>query len=216
MHEGSPVLETKLYVPRVLCHSLAEVPEVPGVVARAYKTHIIYEYYILVPRVFVERTYGTSTSSGHGYECPAELTEVIRRVIPAVNTAGMVCAYRTEHDLGYLSCFLAMNEYNGCSVETTWCIFICPHYHYKFGYILSKSRIQYGHIIALATVVRIDELCQMGDTICKSWMVGDVSFWLNPEWHPPFAAPSLWLAVNVLIFRRSSRGFKLLITTFWT
>ena len=43
--------------------------------------------------------YRTYTSSGYGYECPTELTEVLRRVIPGVNTPGMVLyvPYRTQH-----------------------------------------------------------------------------------------------------------------------
>ena len=45
-------------------------------------------------------SYRTSTSSGYGYKCPTELTEVLCRVIPGVNTPGTVCEYPTEHDLG--------------------------------------------------------------------------------------------------------------------
>ena len=49
--------------------------------------------------------YRTYTSSGYGYECRTELTEVLRRVIPGVNTPGMVlyvpyraqpCKYRRK------------------------------------------------------------------------------------------------------------------------
>ena len=50
-------------------------------------------------RLRVWGSYRTYRSSGHGYECPTELTEVLGRVIPGVNTPGMVCAYPTEHDL---------------------------------------------------------------------------------------------------------------------
>ena len=46
--------------------------------------------------------YRTPRSSGYGYECPTELTEVLRRVIPGVNTPGMTCAYPTEHNLATL------------------------------------------------------------------------------------------------------------------
>ena len=57
--------------------SLAEVPEVPGIGAQA-----------------------TSRTSGYGYERPTEITEVLRGVIPGVNTyPGMVCRYPTEHNL---------------------------------------------------------------------------------------------------------------------
>ena len=40
------------------------------------------------------RAYGTSRSSGYGYECPTYVTEVLCRVIPAVNTPGMVLCVR--------------------------------------------------------------------------------------------------------------------------
>ena len=40
---------------RVLWHGRTELPAVPGIVARAYRTY---------------------RSSGYGYECPTELTEV--------------------------------------------------------------------------------------------------------------------------------------------
>ena len=53
-------------------------------------------------------SYSTSRSSGYGYECPTELTEVRRRVIPAVNTPGTICTYPAEHNLA-----------NMCSCGTT-------------------------------------------------------------------------------------------------
>ena len=74
---------------------LTELTEVPGIVARAYKTHISYKNDTPVPRVFVPLAYRTSRSSGYGYECPRELTEVLCRVIPGVNTPGTVCTYPT-------------------------------------------------------------------------------------------------------------------------
>ena len=43
-----------------------------------------------VPWVFVAPAYRISRRSGYGYECPAKVTEVLCRVIPGVNTAGMV------------------------------------------------------------------------------------------------------------------------------
>ena len=65
---------------RVLWHRRTELPEVPG----------RYKHAVLVPRVFVAPAYRTSRCSGYGYECPTEVTEVLCRVIPAVNTPGMV------------------------------------------------------------------------------------------------------------------------------
>ena len=130
-----------ILVPRVLCHSLTEITEVPGkglgilqnshkfrvrygsdieltevpgIVARAYRTHLSYRNDIPVPRVFVALAYRTSRSSWYGYERRTEPPELPRtginvlqnfqkclcRVIPEVNTLGMVCAYPTEHNLG--------------------------------------------------------------------------------------------------------------------
>ena len=44
--------------------------------------------YVPVPRVFVALAYITYRSSGYGYECPTEITEVVCRVIPGGNTPG--------------------------------------------------------------------------------------------------------------------------------
>ena len=44
-------------------------------------------------------SYRTSRSSRYGYKCPTELTEVLCRVIPGVNTPGTFCEYPTEHNL---------------------------------------------------------------------------------------------------------------------
>ena len=89
---------------RVRYGSVTELTEVPGIVARAHRSHIRYKNDIPVPRVFVALAYRTSIrtsrSSGYGYECPTELTEVLARVIPGINTPGMVCAYPTEPNLG--------------------------------------------------------------------------------------------------------------------
>ena len=71
---------------RVRYGSVTELTEVPGIVARAYRTHKRYKNYIPVPRVFVALAYRTSRSSGYGFECPTELTEVLCRVIPGVKT----------------------------------------------------------------------------------------------------------------------------------
>ena len=55
-----------------------------------------------VPRVLWARAYRTFRSPGYGYECPTELTEVLCRVIPGVNTKGTVCTYPTEYNLAKL------------------------------------------------------------------------------------------------------------------
>ena len=49
-------------------------------------------------RVRVWMSHRTHRSSGYGHECPIELTEVLRRAIPGVNTPGMVLyvPYRTQ------------------------------------------------------------------------------------------------------------------------
>ena len=65
---------------RVLWHGRTELTEIPG----------RYKNAKAVPRVFVARAYRTYRSSGYGYECPTELTEVRCRVIPGVFTPGMV------------------------------------------------------------------------------------------------------------------------------
>ena len=56
--------------------SVTELTEVPGVVARAYRTHIRYQNDIPVPRVFVALAYRTSRIAGYGHECRTELPEV--------------------------------------------------------------------------------------------------------------------------------------------
>ena len=58
---------------------------------------MLYPY----PGVFVAPAYRTSRSSGYGYECPTEVTEGLCRVIPEVNTPGMVCCvpYRQNQNL---------------------------------------------------------------------------------------------------------------------
>ena len=50
--------------------SVTELTEVPGIVARAYRTHKSYKSDIPVPRVFVALSYRTYRSSGYGYEYP--------------------------------------------------------------------------------------------------------------------------------------------------
>ena len=120
-NKGIPVL-------RVLCQSyrshrssglgygdLTELTEFRVRVRKCYRTHrssgycgtgiqnsqkfragikMLYPY----PRVFMALAYRTYRSSGYGYGCPTELTEVLCRVIPAVNTSGMVLyvPYRTQ------------------------------------------------------------------------------------------------------------------------
>ena len=105
MHVGSPGIVTKVYPypGYCLCHSLTEVTEVPGegmgilqnlqkfrvrygivteltevpgFVARAFRTHIRYKNDVPVPWVFVELAYRTSRSSGYGYKCHTEVPEV--------------------------------------------------------------------------------------------------------------------------------------------
>ena len=75
---------------RVLWHRRTELPKVPG----------RYKHVVPVPRVFVAPAYGTSRSSGYGYKCPTEVTEVLCRVIPRVNTPVMnLCVpYRQNGD----------------------------------------------------------------------------------------------------------------------
>ena len=65
--------------------SVTEIPEVPGVVARAYRTHRssarLPKGAVPVPRVLLwHRVYRTHTGPGYGYECPTELSEVRVRV----------------------------------------------------------------------------------------------------------------------------------------
>ena len=61
---------------RVRVESVLEVTEAPAIVARAHRTY---------------------TSSGYGYECRTELTEVAVRVIPGKLARVRFCTYRTEH-----------------------------------------------------------------------------------------------------------------------
>ena len=56
---------------RVLWHGRTELPEVPG----------RYKHAVPVPRVSVAPMCRTSKSSGCGYECPTEVTEVLCRVL---------------------------------------------------------------------------------------------------------------------------------------
>ena len=89
------------------------VTELTEVVAQAYRTHTRYKNDIPVPRVFVALAYRTSRSSGYGYECPTELKEVLCRVIPGVNTPGMVCAYHTEPNLGlFIRCTVDLERFH--------------------------------------------------------------------------------------------------------
>ena len=55
-------------------------------------------------------SYRTYRSSGYGYECPTELTEVLRRVIPGIDIPGMVLyvPYRTQ--LRIFECTAAPNS----------------------------------------------------------------------------------------------------------
>ena len=53
-------------------------------------------------RVWALLSYRTYRSSWYGYECIPEFTEVLCRVIPGVNTPGMVLYDPTEHNLVYI------------------------------------------------------------------------------------------------------------------
>ena len=64
---------------RVLWHSRTELPEVPG----------RYKHAVPVPQVFGAPAYRTSRSSGYGYVV-SYITDVLCRVLPSVNTPGMV------------------------------------------------------------------------------------------------------------------------------
>ena len=64
---------------RVLWHGRTELPEVPG----------RYKHAVPVPRVSVAPAYRNSRSSWYGYECPTEVTEILCRVTPGVNTPGV-------------------------------------------------------------------------------------------------------------------------------
>ena len=102
-------------VPRVLCHSLTELTEATGtgteVLQSSQKFRVLWhgrteltevpgrnKNAVPVPRVFVARAYRAYGSFGYGYEYPTELTEVLSRVVPGVNTPGMVwyVPYRTQ------------------------------------------------------------------------------------------------------------------------
>ena len=85
--------------------------------ARAYKTHIRKKNGIPVLGVFVALAYRTFRRSGYGCGGHTELPEVpgtgmnilqnsqmfFCRVIPGVNTPGMVCTYPAESNLGSFS-----------------------------------------------------------------------------------------------------------------
>ena len=62
---------------RVRYGSVTGLTEVPGMVARAYRTRIRYNNDIPAPPgVFAALAFRTSRSSGYGYECHTELPEV--------------------------------------------------------------------------------------------------------------------------------------------
>ena len=105
--------------------------EVPGIVARAYRTNrssgqarikMLYPYpgYLWHGRTELTEVPGTGVNAVqnlqkfrvHGYKCPAELTEVLCRVIPRVNTPGMVLyvPYRTQPWITrFFACFTLMS-----------------------------------------------------------------------------------------------------------
>ena len=71
---------------RVLWHGHTEHPELPG----------RHKHAVPVPRVFVAPAYRTSRSSGYGYECPTEGSEVLCRVIPGVIPRVWFCVCPTD------------------------------------------------------------------------------------------------------------------------
>ena len=93
--------------------SVTELTKVPGIVARAYRTHIRKTNGIPVLGVFVVLAYRTSRRSGYGCEGHTELPEVpgtgmnilqnpqmfFCREIAGVNTPCMVWTYPAESDL---------------------------------------------------------------------------------------------------------------------
>ena len=62
------------------CGSVSELPEVPGIVAQAYRTSRssgrVQKHAVPVPRVLWPKTYRTSRSFRYEYECRTELSEV--------------------------------------------------------------------------------------------------------------------------------------------
>ena len=99
------------------CESLNELPQVPGTGMKVLQnfqnfrvlwhtdvqnfqkfragTNTLYPY---PGSLWHRRTelQLTARSSGYGYECPTEVTEVICRVIPGVNTRVWFCVYPTD------------------------------------------------------------------------------------------------------------------------
>ena len=77
--------------PGYLWYERKELTEVPG-------TGISVVQNLQKFRVRVLVSYRTYRSSGYGYECPTELTEVLCRGMPGINTPGMVLyvPYRTH------------------------------------------------------------------------------------------------------------------------
>ena len=68
-------------------------------------------------------SYRSSRSSGYGYECSTERTEVLCRVIPGINTPGAVCTYPTEHNLALFTVIIVVfvKEISGVLVRWTTC-----------------------------------------------------------------------------------------------
>ena len=102
----------RIPVPRVLCHSLNIAQKFRVRVRKCYRTHASsgycgrgvhnstevpgrYKNAVPVPRVLWPRAYRTYRSSGYGYECHAELTEVLCRVIPGQIPRIRFCMYPT-------------------------------------------------------------------------------------------------------------------------
>ena len=75
-----------------------------------------------IPQVLWTRAYRTPRSSGYGYECPTELAELLGRVIPGVNTPGMVYRRTELPEVPGIGMNVLRTELTGvlCSVPRVW------------------------------------------------------------------------------------------------
>ena len=79
---------------RVRYARVAELTEVPGAVARGYRTHTSYINDIPVPRVFMALAYRFPRGSGYGYDCPTELPEIPSTGMNVLQNLHMFCPGR--------------------------------------------------------------------------------------------------------------------------
>ena len=63
-------------------------------------------------------SYRTSISSGYGYECPTEFTEILCRVIPGVNTPGTVLRTLQNITLKHFDQREVLYPYRSARLET--------------------------------------------------------------------------------------------------